>query len=360
MKKRDDNKRHLSRASFNAGVLILVLILGNSCSKKVPEKIDETIFALGTTCTVQLYGRAKRDVMEKVFELVRDVESKMSVRIDGTEAWRINENAGSRTVKVSRETFTVVKRARDYSVFSGGSFDLTIEPLVNLWSIGSEDQRVPSEEEIADALKMVDYRRVRLDEENLTVFLERPGMGIDLGGIAKGYAADISVAFLEEQGISHGIINFGGNVFAFGAKHGRENWKIGIQSPGSGRGEYVGIVEVKNKAVVTSGEYERYFVEDGVRYHHILSTEDGYPVRNELSSVSVVSDRALDADALSTVLYTMGLKRGLARAEELDGVEAIFLTDENTVYTTDGLKSSFYLTHDEYRRGEPASLSEGG
>jgi thiamine biosynthesis lipoprotein len=188
------------------------------------------------------------------------------------------------------------------------------------------------------------------------VFLEEEGMGIDLGGIAKGYAADISVDYLMEQGVDYGIINFGGNVYAFGEKYDSESWRIGIQAPGENRGSYVGIAEIRDKAVVTSGKYERYFVQDGVRYHHILSTEDGYPVRNGLASVTVITDRSLDADALSTLLFTLGLEEGIRRAEELEDVEAVFLTEEKIVYTTGGLREEFTISEDGYKRGEAKSL----
>ena len=335
------------------------LFLGG-CGNEEPEIVSDTIFALGTTCTVQLYGEEHEDLIEPIFDLIREVEDKMSVRAEGTEASRINEHAGEEPVRVSDDTFTVVERAKHYSALSDGRFDLTIEPLVSLWSIGSEDQRVPSEDEIARAADKVDYRKVRLDEEESTVFLEEKGMGLDLGGIAKGYAADISVDYLRDHGVEYGIINFGGNVFAFGKKYGKNEWRIGIQSPDRQRGDYVGVAELVNRAVVTSGKYERYFEQDGVRYHHILSTEDGYPVRNSLASVTVITGRALDADALSTALFTLGLEAGVRRAEELEGVEAVFLTEEKIVYTTGGLQDSFSVTSDVYKRGETKSLLAAG
>ena len=334
----------------------IAAVLATSCEEQEPEMISDTQFALGTTCTVQLYGAKQRKHIAPVFELIEEVENKMSVRKDGTEAKRVNEMAGRSPVDVGDKTFTVVEKAKEYSAMSGGTFDVTIEPLVELWSIGSEDQKVPSDGEIEQALKYVDYRKLRLDRRNSTVFLVEEGMGIDLGGIAKGYAADISVDYLLEQGVDYGIINFGGNVYAFGEKYDSESWRIGIQAPGENRGSYVGIAEIRDKAVVTSGKYERYFVQDGVRYHHILSTEDGYPVRNGLASVTVITDRSLDADALSTLLFTLGLDEGIRRAEELEDVEAVFLTEEKIVYTTGGLREKFTISEDGYKRGEAKSL----
>ena len=359
---RTERENRYAHASFVIRALVfslavcVTLLLASSCTEQEPEMISDTEFALGTTCTVQLYGEKQRKHIAPVFELIEDVENKMSVRKDGSEAKRINEMAGEKPVEVSDETFTVIEKAKEYSALSGGTFDVTIEPLVELWSIGSEEQRVPSEEEIEEALKRVDYRKLRLDRQDSSVFLEEVGMGIDLGGIAKGYAADISVDYLEKQGVDYGIINFGGNVYAFGEKHNSETWRIGIQAPDENRGSYVGIAEITDKAVVTSGKYERYFVQDGVRYHHILSTKDGHPVRNSLASVTVITDRSLDADALSTLLFTLGLEGGMKRAEELEGVEAIFLTEEKIVYSTEGLRKKFTISEDGYKRGEAKSI----
>lgn len=342
-------------AAFVA-VLGTLLIVFSACSEDTPKTVSDTVFALGTTCTVQLYGAEHEEKIDEVFELIRGVENRMSVRKEGTETYRINRAAGKKPVEVSKGTYTVVKRGREYSARSDGSFDITIEPLVELWNIGSEDQRIPSKEEVEKALEKVDYRKLRLDPENRRVYLEDEEMGIDLGGIAKGYAADISVDYLMQHGVDYGIINFGGNVYAFGEKYGSEVWKIGIQSPEDSRGEYVGIVEVRDRAVVTSGKYERYFIEDGVRYHHILSTEDGFPIRNDLASVSVVTERSLEADALSTLLFTLGLEEGLRRAENMMNTEAVFITGDKIVYTTEGLRDRFRITADTYRRGEARAL----
>jgi thiamine biosynthesis lipoprotein len=305
---------------------------------------------------VKLYGEEHKQHIPAVFELIEEIENKMSVKKEGTEAVRVNERAGEGPVRVSRQTFEVIRQGKRYSMLGEGAFDVTIKPLVDLWGIGTEAARVPAQEEIEQALEKVDYRKLRLNEDRGSVELLEQGMGLDLGGIAKGYASDEAAKLLRERGVEYGIINFGGNVLAFGEKGGDTAWRIGIQSPVEERGQYVGVVEVRNEAVVTSGKYERYFEEDGTRYHHILSTEDGRPVRNSLTSVSIVTEEALKADALSTMIFVQGLEQGLRTAEQLEGVEAILITEEEVIYTTSGLRERFTISDSQYARGESEAL----
>ncbi|MFP4267884.1 MAG: FAD:protein FMN transferase [Spirochaetaceae bacterium] len=327
-------------------IIVPALLAGiaGCADKKEPKMISETDFFLGTTCTVQLYGDEHKDKFEPVFDILQDIEDKMSVKVKDSEISRINSMAGREAVEVSEDTFTVVEKAMDYSELSKGRFDLTIKPLIDLWGIGTDNQRIPSEEEIGGALNKIDYTKVDLDSDASTVFLEEEGMGIDLGGIAKGYAADLSVQYLKEHGVEYGIVNFGGNVYAFGEKYGETPWKIGVQKPEGTRGEYLGIVEVTDKTVVTSGKYERFFEKDGVKYHHILGTNDGYPVENNLSSVTVIAESSLDADALSTLFFTLGLEEGVDMAENMEEIEAVFYTEDDSIRLTGGLEESFSST----------------
>lgn len=336
-----------------AGVLLLA-----SCTqeKTVPESVSDSTLALGTVCSVKVYGEENREHIPAVFDLVEEIEAKMSVKMEDTEAARVNSRAGGEPVQVSEETFHVIREGKRYSALGDGAFDITIKPLVDLWGIGTEAARVPGDAEIRDALEKVDYTELRLDEQRSAVQLQKEGMGLDLGGIAKGYASDRAAALLREKGVEYGIINFGGNVLAFGEKGGNQAWRIGIQSPVAERGSYVGIVDIRNKAVVTSGKYERYFEQDGTRYHHILDPGDGRPVRNSLISVSIVTEEALKADALSTLIFVKGLNDGLAMAERMEGVEAILITRDKVIYTTSGLRESFSISNEEYARGESESI----
>lgn len=332
---------------FSVFLLLLSLLLFGGCGGE-EQKYVETRFLLGTTCNITIFGGDPDTAFEEVFGRIEEIESRMSVNIPDSEVSRINGTAGKRPVEVSEDTLYVIQRALRVSRLSGGAFDITVGPLVNLWGIGTEDSRVPENDEIDSLLPLVDYRKVVVDESARTVFLEEPGMRIDLGGVAKGYAADEAVRILKSLGVSRGIIDFGGNIELFGEKPGREPWRIGIQKPDADRGSYVGIVEVEEAAVVSSGSYERYFIEGGSRYHHILNPSTGYPVRNSLESVSVVHPNSTEADALSTAAFSLGLEEGMALIESLENAEGIFLTRDEKVILTPGLSRAFEMTHTEY------------
>lgn len=342
-----------SRTSrYVAALLFLSVILLSSCADGAKQAVSATDFALGTTCSVKLFGEEHEELLQPALDQAKRVEELMSVNLEESEISRINAAAGSQAVQVSDETFALLLRAAEYSALGNGVFDLTVGPLVQLWDIGSGDERVPQPERIEEALEKIDYTALELKPAEQQAYLSEEGMRIDLGAIAKGFAADEIVKYLQERNVQRGIVNLGGNVYAFGEKEGDQPWKIGIQSPEDDRGTYLGILEIRDRAVVTSGKYERFFIQDGKRYHHILSTENGYPIENGVASVSVVSQDATAADALSTLLFGLGLEAGLSMSEKLEGIEAIFVTERNTVYTTTGLRDSFTLSDSDFKRGE--------
>ena len=337
--------------------LIAVALSGAAlwgCSSP-PVRQSETEFILGTTISVTTYGDVPDDLVEAIFARVREIEEKMSISEEDysmTELIAVNEAAGERAVEVSADTFEVVRQAIAYSRSTEGAFDVSVQPLVSLWGIGTEDAAIPEETAIGEALEHVDYRQVRLDADAMTVYLPEPGMGIDVGGIAKGYAADEAARMLREAGVESALLDFGGNILTVGRKPDGSDWRIGIQVPDSSRGDYIGIADVVDKAVVTSGTYERYFIEDGVRYHHILDTETGYPVRNELGSVTILTEESMRADALSTAVFAMGLEQGMQFVEGLPDIEALFVTNESTVYFSSGMGDYFEITNEEFTAAE--------
>ncbi len=267
----------------------------------------------------------------------------MSMRSADSEIRKINEQAGKKPVSVSAETLYVIKEGLRYSRLSGGRFDISIGPLVELWAIGTEYARVPKPEEIQSVLPLIDYRLIRIDESASTVYLEKKGMQLDLGGIAKGYASDEARRILLEEGIEHAIIDFGGNIWAIGERPQNKPWRIGIQDPDEERGRYIGILSVRDATVVTSGIYERYFFTDDTRYHHILDPKTGYPFRNELASVSVTTQKGIFSDAVSTILFTFGTEEGFRFASQFPGLEAIFIEKNGTVTVTEGIRNSFSI-----------------
>jgi thiamine biosynthesis lipoprotein len=308
-------------------------------------------FALGTVCSVNLYERGNNRTYAAVFSRIREIEGIMSANQEGTELDRINRNAGGSPAAVSGELLDVLEQAKAYAATSGGAFDPTVGPLVKLWGIGGDEPRVPGKGEIASALALVDYRDLLIDREAGTAFLRRSGQALDLGAIAKGYAADQAVAAAKKAGVRRAIIDLGGNVFALGERRKGEAWRIGIQDPRQERGVSLGTLRVKDKSIVTSGMYERYFEAGGKRYHHILSTKDGYPVENGLLAVTIVADFSIDADALSTAVFALGYEEGRALIEARPGVEAVFVFDDSRVILSSGL-GEFTLTGGGYRLAE--------
>ena len=328
--------------------LILMIFIVGCSTKDVDEPISRTEIIMGTTVGVTLYENGSEEVLDKVFKRVQEIENLVSINKEETEIDKLNENAGISPVKLSDTSFEIIEKALYYSKLSSGGYDLTVGPLVKLWSIGLPEAKVPSQEEIEEIIKNIDYTKVELNKNTKEVFLSEKGMLLDLGSIAKGYAADEIVKILKEENINSAIIDLGGNIYALGFKEGNKNWKIGIQNPFDNRGKIVGSLEVSNKTVVTSGVYERYIEQDGQTYHHILNPETGYPYETDIAGVSIIADKSIDGDALSTLVFTKGLEKGLELVENIDGVDAIFITNNKEVYVTKDLKDNFKITNEEF------------
>lgn len=329
--------------------IIFLCILFTSCGSSTQEPLTRTDFVLGTPVTISLYDGQSEPLLEQCFEQLRGLENLLSINKTGTVVDKINHLAGIAPVTVEPQAFELIKTALEYSHLTQGAFDITIGPLVKLWHIGFPDATVPSIDEINQRLPLINYKNVVLDDNNHTIFLQKTGMMLDLGGIAKGYAADQLVTLLKAHGVKHAIINLGGNVYALGDKPDHSLWTIGIQDPFHPLGETIGTITAKNQSLVTSGIYERYITDkEGHNYHHILNPHTGYPYDNNIASVTVVSDHSTDGDALSTSLFALGISEGLKFVETLPNIEAIFITQDAKVFTSSGLKSQFTLTSSDF------------
>ena len=345
--------KHFKKISCLLAVLMTVAIFVGCSKSKVPaEPTSKTSLVLGTVCTITLYDSDDTEIIDKAFARLTDLEATLSINKSGTELDKVNSMAGKEPVKVSADTLNVVKKGLEYSAMSNGTLDITVGPLVKLWGIGTEWAAVPSEADIETAKNLINYENVIIDEANSTIYLKNPGMVIDLGAIAKGYAADEVVKLLTDHGVKSAIVNLGGNIFAMGNKVDNSLWKIGVQNPEKDGESTIGYVTVANKSVVTSGVYERYFEEDGKKYHHILSPETGYPYENEILGVSIISDASIDGDSLSTTLFALGVEKGLELIESIDGVDAIFVTRDHKLHMTKGFEEIFTLTNNEYSVAE--------
>lgn len=346
----------LTRKAILVTVISLLAIFTLAgCQKPVEETpaqsgpVSKTGFLLGTVIEITIYDKNDEAILDKALARIAEIESKMTINnADTSEIIALNNASGVSEVKLSPDTFFVVEKGKEYSARSNGIFDITIGPLVKLWNIGTDYAAVPEESKLAEAVKLVGYERLSLDKEKLTAKLADAGMKVDLGAIAKGYAADEVARVLAENGVKHAIINLGGNIMTLGGNPNGNPWKIGIQDPFNPRGEFIGIVPITGQTVVTSGTYERFFEENGKKYHHILDPATGYPTENNLYSVSIITDKSIDGDGLSTTTLLVGLQEGIKLIESTENTEAVFITADKKVYVTSGLKDNFIIMNPEF------------
>ncbi|MBQ6820566.1 MAG: FAD:protein FMN transferase [Clostridium sp.] len=320
----------------------------NNNNNTSSDYINRKELLMGTTVSVTIYDSTDEKILDKIFKKVKELEETLSINENGTLVDKINNAAGIKPIEVDDDTYTIIKKGVEYSKLSDGLFDISIGPIVKLWNIGLPEARVPTQEEINEKLPLVNYQDIELNDEEQTVYLKRKGMMLDLGGIAKGYTADIISDILTEEGVKSAIIDLGGNIFTHGSKVDGSDWKVGIQNPFNTRGNIVATISASNKSIVTSGIYERYIEENGKFYHHILSPFTGYPYENEIAGITIVSDNSIDGDALSTSVLAMGVDKGMEFVNNIDGLDAIFITLDNKIYITNGLKENFNLINDEF------------
>ena len=263
--------------------------------------------ALGTVCSVNVFEDGGDDLYTAIAIRLDEIDSQFSVNRKTSDISRVNAAAGRERVTVSKEVFTVLQTALDFAQKSGGAFDPSIGPVVTLWGICTDHPRVPSQHEIDAALSLVDWRKVSLDVSDSSVFLEKEGMALDLGGIAKGYAADELVKLLKERKVKRAIIDLGGNVYLWGNKANGKAWSVGIRNPDKNGKSVAVVLTLKGgQSVVTSGAYERYFVAGNKKYHHIIDPRTGFPCELTVDSASIVASSSMEADALSTCAFLMG------------------------------------------------------
>jgi len=330
-------------------ILLLLIIILNGCTTNQvgnsKEPLSRTEFLMDTVMTIRIYDNQNNKILDKAFDRLKEIENRMSATIETSDVNEINKNAGIKPTTVSEETYFVIKQAKHYADISNGAYDPTIGPLVDLWDIKSDRKPrdfIPTLKEIEEKKSLINYNDLELLDNN-QVFLKRKGMKINLGGIVKGYATDEVRRILIENKVNAAIIDLGGNIFAHGIKADGSDWKIGVQNPLEYTGIYLGILKVKNKSIVTSGNYERFFIYDDKRYHHILDSKTGYPSENEIMGVSIISDRSIDGDALSTTLFVLGLDNGIKLINSIEVAEAVFILKDKSIYMTAGLKDSFVL-----------------
>jgi thiamine biosynthesis lipoprotein len=272
-----------------------------------------------------------------VFREFDRLDASMSVWREGSDVRRLNSAAGDRPVPVSREVIEVLGIAHEVSEWTAGKFDVTFGALTDLWKFDhDQDNRVPDPEEVRRRLGLVDYRAVQIDAKAGTAFLTRKGMRVHLGGIGKGYAVDRAVAILRERGLEDFMIQAGGDMYVAG-RRGDRPWRLGIRDPRGPADRSFAVLDLADSTLSTSGDYERFFFKDGRRYHHILDLDRGMPATG-CRSVTLVSDRAVLADAVAKGVFVLGPTEGMALIERLPGLEGVIVSASNEVLVSSGLR----------------------
>ncbi len=298
---------------------------------------------MDTIVTQQIYTPGHEDTAREAAQLLRSLEQQLSVHLVDSEADRINQNAGNPPIQVDSNVFSLLVRAKELSKQTGGLFDVTIGPLSVLWGITSNSPRVPAPEEIGASRALVDWKKLLLDHENLSVTLAETGMRIDLGGIAKGYASDKVTELYRAAGVASALASIGGNVVVVGARPDGNPFSVGIRDPLGGPNDAVATLSVTDTTLSTTGAYERYFEIDGTRYHHVLDPRTGYPADTDLMSVTIVSQDGVLADAMSTAIFIGGRQMAETYLHETD-FSVIAIDKNKNILISDSLRPDFSLT----------------
>ena len=329
---------------YSALIILAALVTALSCSYGKDPVFRKTMPLMDTIVSITVVarsGEAAEKAIEKTFAEIARFGDLINFYADTSELSEINRNAGIRGVKVSPETLDVIEKAVFVAERSGGAFDPTIGPIVRLWDF--PHKKKPDETELAQALPLVNFRDIHIDRTAATVFLKRKGMMIDLGGIAKGYAADLAVGSLKKAGIQSGLVAIAGDIRTFGLKPDREPWTIGIKNPRQTgeKDEIIAKIRLSDKAISTAGDYERSFLAEGKRYHHLLDPKSGYPA--ELSrSVSVIAEKGVMTDGFDNAVFILGPEKGMKLMKEM-GMDAMIIDRSGAIHMTDAVKERITL-----------------
>ncbi len=325
-------------------IFILWLFFGFSCTADKPSMYKKSKALMDTFVTITVVAETpeKADkAIESAFSAISRFSNLIDFFSETSEITVINNNAGIRPVKVSSQTLDLIEKAIEAAEKSHGAFDPTIGPVIQLWDFHKGIK--PPDNEIRRKLPLVDYRNIIVDRNASTAFLVKKGMMIDLGGIAKGYAADLASEELRQNGISSGLVAIAGDIRAFGTKPDGMPWKIGVKNPRqtNEKDEIIARLSLTDSAVSTSGDYERYFMQDNKRYHHLLNPKTGYP-ENNFRSVSIITGKGVHTDSYATAVFILGPEKGMHFIEQ-SGIDALIIDNSGRIITTQGIKGKVQL-----------------
>lgn len=347
-----------SQVQKNLGLLAVILVLCLSAWSVwaertiVLEEYRTEMFTMNTLVNMTFWAPAESQVMEEGKNMLYTLDNMFSVTLEDSELSQLQQNTGT-WQDVSAVMEKVLYYAKEISIDTQRAYDPTIYPIVQAWGFTQVRNVIPTAQEIAALLPMVDSSTIEIDHSLHKVYLPE-GMSLDLGGIVKGYAVDVLVEIMDEYDVPSASIDLGGNVYVRGTKIDGSLWNVGIQNPYGGG--YVGSMKLQDKAIITSGGYQRYFTSDGQTYHHILDPRTGYPADSCLASVSIVTDSGIRGDALSTALFVMGFDEAVAYWQRYQNFDMILICDQGNVYITPGLEGNFSLVKG-YNLGELQVIS---
>lgn len=334
-------KKKLNKKSLIAIILCAVIVFGIVSYDFISGRssCEKTSVAMGTVVTVKLFGFGAKNDLDKIETEINGLEnSVLSWRKEGSDVYRINKGSGTQ-VSVSPDTVKIIGQCIDISDDCGGVFDITIGNVTKLWDFGGNNQRLPSDDEIKTALGSVGYKNVSILGNAVQI---KKGQSLDLGAVGKGFVCDKIKELLDKGRTKSAVVSVGGSLLIYGNR----TFSVGIVNPDNDK-QSMGTLKLKDTCVSTSGNYEKYFEQDGKRYHHILNAATGYPATSEFKSVTVVCESGLISDALSTVCYIAGYRKSIEILKKFDA-EAVFIFNNNAVRVTDGLSGKFTVTDDSY------------
>ena len=306
------------------------------------EPVRKSVFAMDTYMTLTAYGDRAPEALDAAEKEIHRIEKLVSTGIKTSEISRCNRDGEA---DISEDTSYLIRRSVEIFKDTDGLFDVTVYPLMKAWGFTDQNYRIPDENELSGLLATLGADEIRMEEGHVT--LEKPGMELDLGGIAKGYTSGRIMDIFRDYGIEHAVISLGGNVQTLNDKPDGSAWKVAVEDPAD-TSDYIGILRVKNKAVITSGSYERYFRQDGKTWHHIIDPRTGYPADSGLVSVTIVSEDGTLADGLSTALFIMGKEKAAAywRAHS-DSFDMVLVEEDGSVSVSEGIADAFSCERDQ-------------
>jgi len=336
-------------------IIILFLVLSAAFLLARPllrneygEVLARTRILMGTVVEIKASVPAGVDAakvsacIDRAFGEIERVERLFGVFKDDSEISRINRVKKNTPLKIDGEVFALIESSVEYSRKTEGAFDITVKPLVDLWKKSASEKKLPTGDEIKDAMGRTGYEYMELDSSNKTITFKKDGMAIDMGGVAKGYATSKAIEVLKKSGIRDAIVNSGGDMYCLGQRSKKDLWRVGIQHP-RGKGKVFFKMRLKDKAIDTSGDYERYFMLNGKRFSHIIDPHTGYPIGDNVVSTTIIADDSTTADMLATAMCVMG-KKGLSLVESVKGAYAILIFKEGDALKTvmsKGLKEHY-------------------